>query len=176
MEMQLPHVQYQAALATSAKVIQPPHPLSEVTMSTRTEFRPIEAAMTGPALDMPILDMASPMLGFPAHRQFVLVRLNDAGLLYAFTSVDDPELRFLVAPPEPFFPDYAPELENATLAALNTKDPDRLLVMVVITAGVNETTANLLAPIIVDRDTRRAIQVVLADANLPVRAVMRKDY
>jgi flagellar assembly factor FliW len=117
-----------------------------------------------------------PMPGFPAHRQFVLVRLNDNGLLYAFTSVDDPNLRFLVAPPEPFFPDYAPEIENDVFAALNTKDPDRLLVMVVITAGVQETTANLLAPIIVDRDSRRAMQVVLAGSDMPVRAVMRQAY
>jgi flagellar assembly factor FliW len=128
------------------------------------------------ALDLPILDMAVPMPGFPAYRQFVLVRLNDDGLLYAFTSIDDPSLRFLVAPPEPFFPDYAPEIENEVFAALNTKDPDRLLVMVVITAGVNETTANLLAPIIVDRDSQRAIQVVLTGSGMPVRAVMNRTY
>ncbi|UQU65435.1 flagellar assembly protein FliW [Couchioplanes caeruleus] len=132
--------------------------------------------MTDTELDMPIIEMAVPMPGFPAHRQFVLVRLNDEGLLYAFTSIDDPELRFLVAPPEPFFPDYAPEIENDVFAALNTKDPDRLLLMVVITAGVNETTANLLAPIIVDRDSRRAMQVVLNGSNMPVRAIMRKEY
>jgi flagellar assembly factor FliW len=132
--------------------------------------------VTATQLDMPIIDMAMPMPGFPGHRQFVLVRLNDAGLLYAFTSVTDPELRFLVAPPEPFFPDYAPEIENDTLAALNTKDPDRLLIMVVITAGADETTANLLAPIIVDRDSHRAVQVVLTGSNMPVRAVMRKDF
>ncbi|WP_233624407.1 flagellar assembly protein FliW [Actinoplanes sp. ATCC 53533] len=132
--------------------------------------------MTDAALDMPIIDMAVPMPGFPAHQQFVLVRLHDEGLLYAFTSIHDPELRFLVAPPEPFFPDYAPEIENEVFAALNTKDPDRLLVMVVITAGVNETTANLLAPIIVDRDSHRAMQVVLSDSKLPVRAIMRKDF
>jgi flagellar assembly factor FliW len=145
-------------------------------MSTRTASRPIGATMTDTELDMPIIDMAVPMPGFPAHRQFVLVRLNDDGLLYAFTSVDDPELRFLVAPPEPFFPDYAPEVENEVFAALNTKDPDRLLVMVVITAGVNETTANLLAPIIVDRDSHRAIQVVLNGTDMPVRAIMNRTY
>jgi len=145
-------------------------------MSTRTASRPIGAIMSDTELEMPIIDMALPMPGFPAHRQFVLVRLNDEGLLYAFTSVEDPELRFLVAPPEPFFPDYAPEIENEVFAALNTKDPDRLLVMVVITAGVDATTANLLAPIIVDRDTRRAMQVVLTGSNMPVRAIMRKDY
>jgi flagellar assembly factor FliW len=128
------------------------------------------------ALDLPILDLAVPMPGFPAYRKFVLVRLNDDGLLYAFTSIEDPSLRFLVAPPEPFFPDYAPEIENEVFAALNTKDPDRLLVMVVITAGVNETTANLLAPIIVDRDSQRAIQVVLTGSGMPVRAVMNRTY
>ena len=145
-------------------------------MTTRTASRPIGATVTDTELNMPIIDMAVPMPGFPAHRQFVLVRLNDNGLLYAFTSVDDPNLRFLVAPPEPFFPDYAPEIENDVFAALNTKDPDRLLVMVVITAGVQETTANLLAPIIVDRDSRRAMQVVLAGSDMPVRAVMRQAY
>jgi len=145
-------------------------------MSTRTAYRPIEDTMTDSALDLPVLDLAVPMPGFPAHRQFVLVRLNDDGLLYAFTSIEDRSLRFLVAPPEPFFPDYAPEIENDVLAALNTKDPDRLLVMVVITAGVNETTANLLAPIIVDRDSHRAIQVVLTGSGMPVRAVMNRSY
>jgi len=80
-------------------------------MSTRTASRPIEATMIDPSLGLPTITMAVPMPGFPAHREFVLVRLNDDGLLYAFTSIQDPELRFLVAPPEPFFPDYAPEVE-----------------------------------------------------------------
>lgn len=145
-------------------------------MSTRTASRPIGATMTDTELDLPIIDMAVPMPGFPALRQFVLVRLHEEGLLYAFTSIQNPELRFLVAPPEPFFPDYAPEIENEVFAALNTKDPDRLLAMVVITAGTEETTANLLAPIIIDRDSRRAMQVVLTGSNLPVRAVMRRSY
>jgi flagellar assembly factor FliW len=145
-------------------------------MTIRTASRPIGATVTDTELDMPIIDMAVPMPGFPAHQQFVLVRLNDQGLLYAFTSIQNPELRFLVAPPEPFFPEYAPEIENPVFAALNTKDPDRLLVMVVITAGVNETTANLMAPIIIDRDSRRAMQVVLNDSSMPVRAVMRRGF
>jgi flagellar assembly factor FliW len=145
-------------------------------MTTRTAFRPIEATMTDPSLGLPTISMAVPMPGFPSHREFVLVRLNDDGLLYAFTSIENPELRFLVAPPEPFFPDYAPEIENAVFAALNTKDPDRLLLLTVITASENETTANLLAPIVVDRDTMRAMQVVLSGSGYPVRAIMNRHF
>ena len=145
-------------------------------MSTRTATRPIESAVIDPSLGLPTITMAAPMPGFPAHRDFVLVRLNEDGLLYAFTSIQDPELRFLVAPPEPFFPDYAPEIENEVFSALNTTDPDRLLLMVVITAGVDETTANLMAPIVVDRDTMRATQVVLSGSGYPVRAIMHRAY
>ena len=145
-------------------------------MSTRTASRPIEATMIDPSLGLPTITMAVPMPGFPAHREFVLVRLNDDGLLYAFTSIQDPELRFLVAPPEPFFPDYAPEIENEVFSALNTRDTDRLLLLTVITAGVEETTANLLAPIVVDRDTMRAMQVVLSGSGYPVRAIMHRAY
>jgi flagellar assembly factor FliW len=145
-------------------------------MSTRTASRPIGDTMTDPSLGLPTIDLAVPMPGFPRHRQFVLVRLNDEGLLYALTSSEDPELRFLVAPPEPFFPDYAPEIEDEVFAALNTTDPDRLLLLVVITAGVNETTANLLAPIVVDRDSRRAMQVILNGTGMPVRAIMNRTY
>lgn len=145
-------------------------------MSTRTASRPIEATMIDPSLGLPTITMAVPMPGFPAHREFVLVRLNDDGLLYAFTSIQDPELRFLVAPPEPFFPDYAPEIENEVFAALNTRDTDRLLLLTVITAGIEETTANLLAPIVVDRDSMRAMQVVLTGSGYPVRAIMHRAY
>jgi len=132
--------------------------------------------MIDPSLGLPTISMAVPMPGFPAHREFVLVRLNEDGLLYAFTSIQDPELRFLVAPPEPFFPDYAPEIENEVFSALNTRDTDRLLLLTVITAGVEETTANLLAPIVVDRDTMRAMQVVLSGSGYPVRAIMHRAY
>jgi flagellar assembly factor FliW len=132
--------------------------------------------MIDPSLGLPTITMAVPMPGFPAHREFVLVRLNEDGLLYAFTSIQDPELRFLVAPPEPFFPDYAPEIENEVFSALNTRDADRLLLLTVITAGVEETTANLLAPIVVDRDSMRAMQVVLSGSGYPVRAIMHRAY
>lgn len=132
--------------------------------------------MSDPSMGLPTISMAAPMPGFPEHREFVLVRLNDNGLLYALTSIENPDLRFLVAPPEPFFPEYAPEIDNSVFAMLNTKDPDRLLLLTVITAGENETTANLLAPIVLDRDSMRAMQVVLTGSNYPVRAIMNKTF
>ena len=85
--------------------------------------------------ELPIIELVRPMPGFPGHRRFVLVRLDDAGLLYTFTSADAPELRFLVVPPLPFFPNYAPEVDSETLELLGVDDPDRLLVLLVVTVG-----------------------------------------
>jgi flagellar assembly factor FliW len=132
--------------------------------------QPIEDGMTTTSLTLPTIELAAPMPGFPAHRRFVLVRLHDDGLLYALTSVDDSELRFLVVPPGPFFPDYAPVIGDEALELLGNPDADQLLIMLVVTAGESVTSANLLAPIIIDQVTRRAVQVVLTGSGMPVRA------
>jgi flagellar assembly factor FliW len=122
--------------------------------------------------ELPVLDFVAPMPGFPAHRRFVLVQTDEAGLLYSLTSIDTPELRFLVIPPGPFFADYAVEVDDEALLALGIPDADDLLVLLVITAGETpaDTTANLMAPIVVAQSSRRAVQLVLGGSGLPVRA------
>jgi flagellar assembly factor FliW len=137
-----------------------------------TKTVPIDERMTASTLTLPTIELAAPMPGFPAHRRFVLVRLDDEGLLYALTSMDDSELRFLVVPPAPFFPDYAPEIGDDALEALGRPDADEILLLLVITASEDQTSANLLAPIVVNQTNRRAIQVVLNGTAMPVRALM----
>jgi flagellar assembly factor FliW len=128
--------------------------------------------MTAQSEDLPIIEFVSPMPGFPDHRAFLLVRLDDDGLLYALTSVMNPELRFLVMPPLPFFPDYAPEISDETLELLGITDAEQVLTLLVVTPGETaaDATANLLAPILIQRESRHAAQVVLAGSGLPVRA------
>ena len=141
-------------------------------MSTQAMTRPLEDRMT--TMSLPTIHLAAPMPGFPAHRRFVLVRLNDEGLLYAFTSIDNPDLRFLVVPPEKFFDDYSPEIPDEALALLGYPDAEDLAMMLVITAGKDATAANLMAPIVINQVNRMAVQVVLAGSEMPVRAVLTK--
>jgi flagellar assembly factor FliW len=126
--------------------------------------------MTASSLTLPTIELAVPMPGFPAHRRFVLVRLDEDGLLYALTSLDDSDLRFLVVPPGPFFPDYAPVIGDDALQMLGSPVADQLLLLLVVTAGESVTSANLLAPIVIDQVNRRAVQVVLTGSGLPIRA------
>jgi len=121
---------------------------------------------------LPVIDFVAPMPGFPEDRRFVLVRLDDVGVLYSLTSVDSAALRFLVVPPGQFFPDYEAEIDEETLATLGAGDAADLLVLLVITAGeegAEDATANLMAPIVLDQRSRRAVQLVLNRSGLPVR-------
>lgn len=120
---------------------------------------------------LPTIEFAVPMPGFPEHRRFMLVRATE-GPVYTLRSLDDPDVRFLVVPPAPFFPEYAPQVGAEVIEQLATTDPADLLVLLVVTVpadGPAAATANLLAPVIVDQSSRRAAQVVQAE-DFPVRA------
>jgi len=121
--------------------------------------------------EMPVIEMVEPMPGFPDLNRFALVRLDEGGVLSSLRSLEDPELRFLVVPPQVFFPDYAPEIDDATVAALGIEQAEDVLLLVVVNPGdaAGAATANLLAPVLVNVATLRGGQVVL-DEDLPIRA------
>jgi flagellar assembly factor FliW len=122
------------------------------------------------AVDIPVIELVQPMPGFADQRQFALVQLDEEGVLCSLRSLDDADLRFLVMPPSHFFPDYEPEIDEEVVADLGIDSVEDVLVLVVLNAGdsLASTTANLLAPVLVNVRTRRAAQVILDDTSLDV--------
>jgi flagellar assembly factor FliW len=121
--------------------------------------------------DIPVIDMVTPMPGFPDHQRFALVQLDEAGVLCSLQSVEDPDLRFLVVPPSAFFPDYSPVIDDATVSTLGITSAEDAIVLLVVNPGddAGTATANLMAPVVVNLATRQGGQVVL-DEDLPIRA------
>jgi flagellar assembly factor FliW len=129
--------------------------------------------LTEPGVDVPTLNFAAGIPGFPEARQFALVWWGDEdGPFSIMTSLDDSKLEFLVVPPLTFFPDYAPEIDDDTAERLGLESADDAIVLVILTVGddPSDATANLLAPVVVNRHTREAAQVVLTEGNQPLRA------
>jgi flagellar assembly factor FliW len=122
--------------------------------------------------DIPAIELVHPLPGFPDQRRFALVQLDEDGVLCQLRSLDDPSLRFLVMPPVPFFPDYAPEVSDDVVADLQITSAEDVIVLLVLNAGdsLNTTTANLMAPVVVNTVTLRASQVILDDPTLPLAA------
>ena len=125
-----------------------------------------------PVTDLPVIELVRPMPGFAERRRFALVQLDEDGVLCSLSSLEDPDLRFLVVPPGGFFPDYAPEVDDDVVQELGIESIDDVLLLVVLNAGSSlaATTANLAAPILVNTTTRRAGQIVLDQPGLPVAA------
>ncbi|MFL6022111.1 MAG: flagellar assembly protein FliW, partial [Marmoricola sp.] len=75
-------------------------------------------------------------------------------------------------PPVAFFPDYAPVVNDDVVGDLEITDVDDVVVLLVLNAGdsLSTTTANLLAPVVVNTATHRASQVILDDPDLPIAA------
>jgi flagellar assembly factor FliW len=122
--------------------------------------------------EIPVIEMTHPMPGFPEHSRFALVQLDDDGVLCSLTSLDEPGVRFLVVPPVRFFPDYAPVVSDEVAADLEVSTAAEVLVLCVLTAGssLDDTTANLMAPVLVNTTTCKAVQVILDDPELPLAA------
>lgn len=141
-------------------------------MSTTTVTMTVQPQETEPvSQDLPVLEMVRPMVGFPEQRRFALARLDGEGVVCDLRCLDD-ELSFVVVPPAMFFDDYAPVVDDELVEELGAQSEEDLLVLSVVTLGADpsEATVNLMAPIIVNHRTRRAAQVLLDDATLPLRA------
>ncbi len=136
------------------------------------------AAPTGrPVPSVRVLTLDEPVPGFPGHRDYLLVPGDTAGLMFWLQSVAVDGPRFLVVPTARFFPGYAPVLPGAArveLGLTDLDDADLYAILTVPPGEVDGATANLRAPVVVNRATGRARQIVLTDSSYPIRRPMRR--
>ena len=102
--------------------------------------------------------------GFPGAHHFLLSPRGGAeGPFYELRSLDDPLLRFVVVRPEQFFPTFAAHINRALAARLGLEMPGEASIYAIVRLGQTplDATANLLGPLVVDRRTMLAVQLVL---------------
>jgi len=114
--------------------------------------------------DLPVLTFPKGLVGFAGPQRFHLVRWGgDDSPFSLLRCVDDPDLAFVVVPPQVFFADYEPELDDDATAALGVTTADDLLVLVIVRLADDprDATANLLGPLVVDLASLQGVQAVL---------------
>ena len=129
--------------------------------------------------DVPELAFPAGLPGFEELRRFALAHWGPPESPYSrLVSLEVPDVAFLVAPPEAFFDDFDVEVSDDDAALLQLERPEDGLVLVMITVGerVEEATANLLGPLVVNVQSRVGAQLVPAEAEpgrstrVPLRA------
>lgn len=118
-----------------------------------------------------IITFAQGLVGQPDWKRFVLLTEDDhtVGILQ---SVDDAQLSLMVTDPVSIVPGYTIELSEADRAQLGLRTTDQPLVLTTLSLHGETLTANLLGPLVINRDTRAARQVVLAESTYSTRHVL----
>ncbi len=105
--------------------------------------------------------------GIPAfedEHEFLIIPYDEASPYVFLQSLSTPDLAFLMTMPFIFFPEYEFEVDDDSLARLGIKGQDELLIYVLLTlpgGRVQEMTANLMAPVIINTTNMQARQIVL---------------
>ena len=107
---------------------------------------------------------------FTDYHRYALIAEDDSPIEW-LQSVDDPAVGFPLLEPFLFYPHYAFELADGDAEALGLERPEAAVVRCILTVreDADETTANLLAPIVLNDVTHRGRQVVLQQTELPLR-------
>jgi flagellar assembly factor FliW len=128
---------------------------------------------TQAATDVVEINFPAGLPGFPDAHRFELAPWGPAGSPFLLlSSSDDPDVGFVVVPPWVFYPDYEFELDSGTAERLGLAEAEDAVVFAVVTLRdrPEDSTLNLLGPIVVNRFTHEAAQVVLPSAGYSVRA------
>ena len=119
-----------------------------------------------------VVRFADGIPAFEDEHEFVVLPYEEGTPYMFLQSMATPELAFLMTDPFVFFPDYSFELDDENMDKLEIKTMDDVLVCTLISiprSGVADMTTNLLAPVVINRHTMQARQIVLEKTQYPTK-------
>ena len=128
---------------------------------------------THAATDIAEITFPAGLPGFPHAHRFEVASWGPVGSPFLLlSSLEERDIAFVVVPPWVFYPEYDFELDSDTAERLAIDAAEDAVVFAVVTLRerLEDSTLNLLGPIVVNRFTHEAAQVVLPSAGYSVRA------
>lgn len=117
---------------------------------------------------IPYCDVRMPagLLGFEHMKDYLLIAKSKEAPFHRLQVKGNPSLAFIVIEPAYFVPDYRPDIPQADVDFLGlASQADAAVYTIVTVSGPRNATANLKGPIIINRHTGLAKQVVIANAS-----------
>jgi len=111
------------------------------------------------------LTVVGGLLGFYGLTEYAEYRPEGLGIFRWMQSLEVPQLAFVVCDARVIVSDYHIEVSREELACIGLENPGDAEIAVILTYPQDPVrmTANLLGPLVVNRKTRQARQVVLSD-------------
>jgi flagellar assembly factor FliW len=104
--------------------------------------------------------------GFPEERKFVLLSIEEDVPFVLLQSINNEHIGFVIAYPFAFKEDYAFDLNEEDKQLLQIDNEEDVLVYSIVTLKENfqQSTLNLLAPIVINNNKKLGRQIVLQDS------------
>ncbi len=111
------------------------------------------------------------LVGMPKLRNWIILDMGDDVPMKWFQSLDRGDFGFPVSQPYLFHDEYDLTISKAVQTGLGTTSAEDLAVLVITTvhAGGSKVTGNLLAPLVIDTETRKGMQMTVDDARFSMR-------
>lgn len=118
-----------------------------------------------------ILTFAEGIVGFEALTKFARIRQAEYAPFEWLQSTEDADVSFVVADPAKFFPNYSFELGDDEVQSIDLAEANEaeVLTILVVPENPQRMTANLVAPLVVNRRNNLARQIVLNDQRYSIR-------
>ncbi|QEA00661.1 flagellar assembly protein FliW [Lysinibacillus fusiformis] len=127
-------------------------------------------------IEQDILTFEHGLLGLEEERKFILLPIDADLPLAILQSVDRPEIGFVVAYPFAFKKDYSFDISEEDLEQLHLEKEEDVLTYSIVTMKdtFQDSTINLLAPLIINMKKKCGKQIVLQDSkSYPLRYPMQ---
>lgn len=113
-----------------------------------------------------IIHFENGIVGFPDLKNFALVydieKGDNVGIRW-MQSLDEPAFAMPVIDPLIVCPDYNPQVDEELLKPLGNLKEEETLILATVTVpkNVKEMSANLMAPLIINAEEKKAVQIIL---------------
>lgn len=114
-----------------------------------------------------IITFNTPLSGLPNSTRYALLKKDEDELFFWLQSIDEPTLCLCLIDMFKIMPEYNPEVSEAQVMALGEINFDdiKTLNILVIPEKLENMTANLLAPIVINEKTKKAAQIITTNDN-----------
>jgi flagellar assembly factor FliW len=107
------------------------------------------------------------LIGFPDDKEFIIMEHRSDSPFMWLQSVSKPDLAFVIMNPFQVFPEYLKDLSQEEENALKPDDNETVMIVAIVTipkGKPEESTLNLMGPVVIDPVTNRGKQVILANS------------
>ncbi|KEH98115.1 flagellar assembly protein FliW [Clostridium massiliodielmoense] len=124
-----------------------------------------------------VIEFKKGIPGFDELRKFINFPIEDNEVFSVLHSIENSEIGFVVISPFSVVKDYEIEIDDSVIERLNIEKEKDVLVLNTVTldSKLENITANLCAPIVINIKTKLGEQIILNNGKYPIKYPLFKE-